>query len=190
MEDKKLLELLWARSEDALSALAQRFGVRLYQTAINILGNHHDAEEAVNDTYLALWNAIPPERPEPLGGYVHRTGRNIALKKLRFQSAQKRSNQYDLSLDELAEVLPGGTMEETLDARALGQAIDRFLDSLQKTDRILFVRRYWFGDQIKALAKAHGVTENALSVRLNRLRQRLKNHLIKEGFFDEARKAE
>lgn len=186
MEDKKLLELLWARSEDALRGLAQQFGTRLYQTAMNILDDHQDAEEAVNDTYLALWNAIPPGRPDPLGGYVYRTGRNIALKKLRFQSAQKRSSPYDLSLDELAEVLPGGTVEEILDARELGQAIHRFLGSLRKADRILFVRRYWFGDPVKVLAKAQAVTENALSVRLSRLRQQLKNHLIKEGFFDEA----
>lgn len=186
MEDKKLLQLLWARSDAALDALAQQFGARLYQTAMNILGDHHDAEEAVNDTYLALWNAIPPKHPDPLGGYVYRTGRNIALKKLRFQSAQKRSNTYALSLDELAEVLPGSTLEEALDARALGQAIDRFLDSLHKTDRIVFVRRYWFADPVKELAKAQGMTPNALSVRLSRLRQQLKNHLIKEGFFDEA----
>lgn len=108
MDDKQLLDLLWDRADGAVDVLAQQFGPRLYQTAMNILGDHQDAEEAVNDTYLALWNAIPPERPEPLGGYVYRTGRNIALKKLRFQSAQKRSSPYDLSLDELAEVLPGG----------------------------------------------------------------------------------
>ena len=91
MDDKQILELLWERSREAISALEKRFGGRLQRTAINILGNKEDAEEAVNDTYLALWDAIPPERPDPLEGYVYRTGRNVALKKLRFQSAQKRS---------------------------------------------------------------------------------------------------
>lgn len=185
MEDKRLLDLLWERSNDAIPALAQRFGTRLQRTAMNILDNKEDAEEAVNDTYLALWNAIPPQRPDPLEGYVYRTGRNVALKKLRFQSAQKRSSAYDLSLDELSGILPGESIEDILDARALGRSIDRFLGTLSKSDRILFLRRYWFGDRVKDLARQRLTTENALSVRLSRLRQKCKEHLIKEGFFDE-----
>ena len=186
MDDKYIVQLLWERSQDAIPALTQRFGGRLQRTAMNILGNREDAEEAVNDTYLALWDAIPPERPDPLEGYVYRTGRNVALKKLRFQSAQKRSNGYDLSMDELSQILPGESMDDLLDARALGQALNRFLGTLSKSDRILFLRRYWFGDRVKDLARQRFTTENALSVRLSRLRQKCKDYLIKEGFFDEA----
>ena len=186
MEDKQIVDLLWERSQEAIPALARQFGGRLQRTAMNILGNMEDAEEAVNDTYLALWDAIPPERPDPLEGYVYRTGRNVALKKLRYQSAQKRSSSYDLSLEELSDILPGQSIEDILDARALGQALDRFLATLSKADRILFLRRYWFGDRVKDLARQQFTTENALSVRLSRLRQKCKDHLIKEGFFDEA----
>ena len=186
MDDKYIVQLLWERSQDAIPALTQRFGGRLQRTAMNILGNREDAEEAVNDTYLALWDAIPPERPDPLEGYVYRTGRNVALKKLRFQSAQKRSSGYDLSMDELSQILPGESMDDLLDARALGQALNRFLGTLSKSDRILFLRRYWFGDRVKDLARQRFTTENALSVRLSRLRQKCKDYLIKEGFFDEA----
>ncbi len=182
MEDKAIIRLLFDRDEQALTELKNRFHPRLYHTAFNILGSREDAEEAVSDTYLALWNAIPPARPEPLEGYVHRTGRNLALKKHRFQSAQKRCSQYDLSVDELAAVLPGGDLEEALDARALGQALDCFLDTLPRTSRILFLRRYWFGDTVKELAKALSLSENTVSVRLTRIRTKLKSHLIKEGF--------
>lgn len=182
MEDQKLLQLLNLRSDSAITALAKQFGDRLFRTAYNILGSREDAEEAVSDTYLALWNTIPPEQPQPLEGYVHRTGRNIALKKLRFLSAQKRSSQYDVSLDELSAILPGGSMEEAMDARLLGQAMDRFLDTLPKLSRILFLRRYWYGDPVKELAKEFSITENALSVRLSRIRSQLKDYLIKEGF--------
>lgn len=182
MEDTKLLQLLNTRSEQAIAALAKRFGQRLFRTACNILGSREDAEEAVSDTYLALWNAIPPEQPDPLEGYVHRTGRNIALKKLRYLRAQKRSSDYDVPLEELSSILPGGSMEDTIDARLLGQAIDRFLDTLPQTSRILFLRRYWFGDSIKELAREFSMTENALSVRLSRIRNNLKDYLIKEGF--------
>ena len=185
MEDMHILELLWQRSEAALTALQQKFGTRLYHTAYNILGSHSDAEEAVNDTYLALWDAIPPERPVPLGGYVYRTGRNIALKKLRTQTAQKRNPQHDLSLDELAGALPDSSMQEELDARALGQGINRFLDTLSETNKALFLRRYWFGDSVRDIAKAFHLTENAATVRLSRLREQLKHYLYKEGILDE-----
>ena len=187
MEDKKILELLWERVESAIDALAKKFGKRLLYTAMNILGDPQDAEEAVNDTYLALWDAIPPERPDPLAGYVHKTGRNVALKKRRFLTAQKRSSQYEVSLEELSGILPGPSLEEMLDARELGRAIDRFLDTVSKENRILFLRRYWFGDSVKHLAKATGLSENTVSVRLSRLRSQLKTYLTdKEGFFHEA----
>lgn len=183
MEDRKLIGLLFARSEQAITALTQRFGNRLYATAYNILNSREDAEEAVSDTYLALWNTIPPEKPDPLEGYVYRTGRNIALKKLRFLRAQKRSSQYDISLDELTAVLSGGSLEDTLDAREFGLAIDRFLTTLPKQNRILFLRRYWFGDSVKQLSKDFSLTENTVSVRLSRIRNQLKTYLTKEGFF-------
>lgn len=185
MDDKKIVELLWDRIESALDALAKKFGRRLLYTAMNILGNPQDAEEAVSDTYLALWNTIPPERPDPLAGYVHRTGRNVALNKHRHLSAQKRSTQYDVSLDELAGILPGPSFEEQMDARELGRAIDAFLDTISKENRILFLRRYWFGDSVKHLAKAMGMSENTVSVRLSRIRGQLKDYLNKEGFFHE-----
>ena len=183
MEDRKLIALFFERSEQAITALTLRFGNRLYTTAYNILNSREDAEEAVSDTYLALWNAIPPEKPDPLEGYVYRTGRNIALKKLRFLRAQKRSSQYDISLDELSSVLSSGNLEDAIDARELGLVIDRFLTTLPKQSRILFLRRYWFGDSVKQLSKDFSLTENAVSVRLSRIRTQLKTYLIKEGFF-------
>lgn len=184
MDDEAILTLLWDRAEGAIAALSEKFGRRLKQTAMNILNDPQDAEEAVNDTYLALWNIIPPERPSPLGGFVHRVGRNIALKRLRTNTAKKRNSGYSLSLDELAEAIPGNTLEETWDARQLGQAIDRFLDTLSVTNRRIFLRRYWFGDSVKDLASSEKMTPNALSVQLSRIREQLKNYLIQEGFYE------
>lgn len=187
MEDKKIVQMLWDRLEQALEELAKKFGRRLLYTAMNILGNPQDAEEAVSDTYIALWNTIPPEKPDPLAGYVHRTGRNVALNKRRHLIAQKRNSQYDISLEELAGILPAPSFEEMLDARALGQAMDRFLDTVSKENRILFLRRYWFGDSVKELSHAFGMSENTVSVRLSRIRAQLKAYLIeKEGYFHEA----
>lgn len=178
-----ITKLLWLRSEDALDALAQTFGKRLYATARNILGTHSDAEEAVNDTYLAIWNTIPPKKPEPLAPYVFRVGKNIALTKLRNKTVQKRSG-YEISLSELEECIGGPELWEQASARALGKAIDDFLDTLPEMSRVIFLRRYWFGDEVKEIATALKITENAVSVRLHRTRDKLKNHLIKEGFYE------
>ena len=182
MNDRQILQLLFDRVEAAIDALARRFGQRLYAIAMNILCSSRDAEECVNDTYLALWNAIPPERPDPLCAYIYRVGRNIALKKHRDTTAQIRNSSYDLSLEELAGCIPDDSIWETLDTRELGRCIDRFLDTQTKENRVIFLRRYWFGDSVKAVARDMGMKEGAVSVRLNRLRRALKDHLSKEGY--------
>ena len=183
MEDHEILTLLWQRAEGAIGALAERFGASLYRIAMNLLNNPRDAEECVNDTYMALWNAIPPKRPEPLPPYVYRIGRNIALNRLRDNTTLKRSG-YELSLDELAGCIPAPCLEN---GRLLGQAMDAYLSTLNKTNRVMFLRRYWFGDSVKDIAKAFHTTENAVSVRLNRIRSGLKEYLIKEGYYYERR---
>ncbi len=182
MDDKLILRLLWQRAEQALAALTEKYGKGLYRLAMNILNCHRDAEETVNDTYLSLWNAIPPAQPDPLSGYVYRVGRNTALKRLRENTALKRCSRYDVSLDELAGYLSGNTLEEEYDAILLGQCIDRFLDTLNRQNRRIFLRRYWFGDSLETLAKEESLSQNALSVRLLRLRKQLKDYLYKEGF--------
>lgn len=184
MDDKKIILLLWNRAERALDALAKKYGPRLLATARNILGSREDAEESVNDTYLAVWNSVPPKQPDPLAGFVCKTGRNLALKRLRDNSAQKRNGTYDLSLDELAECIPGLALEEAVEARELGRAIDSFLSTVSRDTRILFLRRYWFGDSVKDIAKYFGMTVNAVNVRLSRTRAQLRDYLIKEGYYE------
>ncbi len=183
MEDKKILELLWARAEAAITALQKTYGKLLYRIAVNIVGIPEDARECENDTYLAIWNAIPPARPEPLCPYVCKTGRNVALTRLRNDHAQKRFTAYMLSLDELSEIISDSSMEEKLSARALGQAVDAFLQRQRADNRILFLRRYWFGDSVRDAAKHLGITPNTASVRLHRMRSELKEFLIGEELY-------
>lgn len=185
MEDKQIIAMLFARAEGAIEALAQRFGQQLLQIGKNILDDIHDAEECVSDTYLALWNAIPPAKPDPLAPYVYRTGRNIALNRLSWDSAAKRNSRYDVSLDELNACLPGEDLQTALDARDIGRTIDRFLTGQTEENRYIFLRRYWYGDSVAEIAKALQLKENAVSVRLSRLRDRLKVYLHKEGYFYE-----
>ena len=119
----------------------------------------------------------------PLAPYVFRVGKNIALTKLRNKTVQKRSG-YEISLSELEECIGGPELWEQTSARALGETIDSFLDTLPETNRVIFLRRYWFGDDVKDIAAALKMTESAVSVRLHRTRDKLKNHLIKEGFYE------
>ena len=184
MEGQKIIKLLFGRSEAALTALAKRFGQRLHQTAMSILGSFRDAEETVNDTYLAVWNTIPPAKPDPLAPFVYKIGRNTALNRLRSNLAQKRNGTYDLPLDELAGAIPGSALEEQVEARELGRAIDAYLDTLSYENRNIFLRRYWFGDSVKAIAKAFSLTQNTVSVRLSRMRSGLRTYLIKEGYYE------
>lgn len=185
MTDRQIISMLQARTEQVLAVLAQKFGTRLFATARNILSNRQDAEECVNDTYLAVWNAVPPKEPDPLAGFVYKTGRFIALKRLRDDTALKRNHSYDLSLDELSGCIPDHSLDEKLTTRELGRAIDRFLDTLSRDSRIMFLRRYWFGDGVQEIARTLGYSENTVSVRLSRTRAKLRTYLIKEGYMYE-----
>lgn len=185
MEDRKILQLLWARAESAVEAMQRKYGPRLLATARNILDSYQDAEETVSDTYLAVWNAVPPKKPDPLAGFVYRIGRNLALKRLRDSAAGKRDSRYDLSLEELEGCIPGPALEDTLEARELGRMIDSFLSTVSRENRNLFLRRYWFGDSVREIAHSFGLRENTVNTRLSRLRGQLRDYLIKEGYFDE-----
>ena len=184
MEDKKILKLLFERAENALDVLAKKYGRRLTALAMNILSVYQDAEETVNDTYLAVWNTVPPKSPDPLSGYVYKTGRNIALDRLKYNTAEKRGG-YTYSIDELAESIPSAALEEDVDARELGMAVNAFVGTLSKDNRALFLRRYWFGDSVRDIAKDLKMRPNTAAVRLGRLRVQLKNYLEKEGYTDE-----
>lgn len=185
MDDKRILALFFQRAETAISAVSVKYGAKLLRVANNLLHNHQDAEECVNDTYLALWNTIPPQCPNPLLTYASRITRNIAINRLRGSYAACRRSQYDVSLDELASCIGNASLEEEMDVRLLGQSINAFLGTLRQDQRNLFLRRYWFGDSVKDIAAAYSLSENTVSVRLNRIRSKLKAFLIQEGYHEE-----
>ena len=180
MEERDILSLLLQRSEEAIAALEATYSRRLLALARNILPTEADAQECVNDTYLALWNATPPQNPQLLTPYVLRVCKNIAISRLRNLTAQKRSG-YEVALDELGEVIGTRSLEEALSAKELGQAIDHFLGKLRREDRVIFLRRHWYGDSVQEIARKLGLSENNISVRLHRIRSKLKKYLTKEG---------
>lgn len=182
MSDEEIIGLFFERSEEALKELEKKYGKICMQTSYNILGNRSDAEECVNDSYLAAWNAIPPTRPNPLLAYVLRIVRNVSLNRYHKNHAQKRNNTYDLAVDELADVLPAAnTVEGEMEMNELTLAIEGFLDSLETRNRVIFIRRYWFYDNYGQIAEQVGLSEKNVSVRLTRLRKQLKDYLQERG---------
>ena len=182
MEDSAIIDLLFERSEEAVGELYVRYGALCRRIAMNILGDERDAEECVSDSLLALWNAVPPLRPDPLGSYLCRIVRNQALKRRRDNGAEKRRSSYDLALEELADCLPDReTPEDALQARETARYMNAFLETLDPESRALFIRRYWQGDSVQNLADFLGTGRHNVTVRLSRIREKLKKYLIKQG---------
>ena len=183
MDDRKIIELFFARSEEAIAALSQKYGGACQRLASNILGNVRDAEECVNDAYLGCWNSIPPRRPDPLKSYVLRITRNLAIGRYHKNTAFKRNSHYDAALEELSEVLPAAeTAESAVEAAELTAALNRFLDGLDKRERAVFLRRYWYGESISAMAVFFDMRANTVSQTLGRTRKKLAKFLEKEGW--------
>ena len=182
MTDAQIIDLFFERSEQAIEELAKKHGGAVSRVAYNILGNSRDTEECVNDTWLGTWNAIPPERPAPLRSFVCRIARNLATKRYHANTAEKRNSQYDLALDELAACIPDrNNVEDAYGAKELAAAIDRFLDTLAYADKFLFMRRYWYADSLADIAAMSGLRYKTVSVRLTRIKAKLKHYLMKEG---------
>ncbi len=185
MGDGAIVDLFWARDPSALTVAQDQYGNTCRTLAAQLLGSPEDAEECLNDALHRLWDTIPPKRPESLLGYLRKIVRNLAIDRWRGQTAARRGGGLQdlaLELEECCTGLPRvPSAEDVLEAKELGKVLERWLDSLSKEDRILFVRRYWYGDGLDALAKQRGQTANALSQKLYRLRGRLRKYLEREG---------
>lgn len=182
-DDKEIIDLFRQRDQEAVRKVSQVYGTLCRRVIRGILTDRCDVEECLQDTWLALWNAIPPAQPDPLSAFVCRVARNQALKLYRADTAQKRNSRYDAALEELEGCIPAAqTVEQETDARILTGLLNTFLVGLAADDRILFLRRYWYGDDLKTLATQMGITRNNTAVRLSRLRGKLKAFLEQEGY--------
>lgn len=182
MEDEKILELFFNRSEQAIDEVAKKYGKTCHNISYNILHSNLDAEECVNDAYLGAWNAIPPAKPNPLLTFLCKIVRNLSLKRYEFNTAIKRNSTYDVAMEELEACLSSpDTVEKALEAKELTRIIENFLDTLSVENRVIFLRRYWFSDTYQDIAARMGMTEKNISVRLTRTRQNLRNYLVERG---------
>ena len=175
MDDNKIIALLWERSETALTEFEKSHKRLCICAATEITGNPHDAEECFADTCLAVWNSIPPQKPESLRAYALRICKNFALNLVKAKSRQKRA----AILEELDECITDSIPD--MEPQEIGALIDAFMETLPKREAVIFVRRYNCSQPVKDIAAAVGMTENQISKILKKLRKKLKKHLEKEG---------
>ena len=180
LEDSKIIELFNERSEEAIIELSKKYEHTAIKIAYNILGNTLDSEECVNDAYLGVWNTIPPQNPNPLRTYLFRIVRNLAIKKYHNKTAIKRNSIYDVSLDELESCF--GKLDDDIETIELTEIINDFIGNLSKDERIIFVKRYWYAESVSDIAKLIGTNNHNISVKLSRIRNKLKSYLKKEGY--------
>ena len=182
MEDEKIITLYWERNENAIRESEKKYGKYCYTIASTLLRSREDADECVNETWSGAWNAIPPERPTILRGFLARITRNIAIDRLRRDGANKRREEVEIAIDEYWECIP--SQEASIeDDFVMKQAINGFLKSLDTRTRVIFMRRYWYSMSVKEIADGIGLSENHVNVILHRTRSKFKEYLTKEGIF-------
>ncbi len=182
MDDVKIIELFFSRDERAVSETQKKYGEYINSVAFNITGNEEDSSECANDTYLKLWNSIPPEIPVSFKAYLGKIIRNSALSRYRMNKAAKRDCGTYVLLSELEECLSSdASVEEEFDAKRTGELISLWLKALPGEDRVIFIKRYWYGDSVKHIAEKIGISPKKAADRLFVLRKKLKKELEQKG---------
>ncbi len=182
MDDKNIVQLYWARSEIAITETAKKYGKYCYTIAYNILADHEYSLECLNDTYLNMWNTIPPHHPDNLLPFLSKIVRNVSLNKYNHIHADKRGgSQIPLCLEELGDLT--SNLKNAAEELALSEILNTFLSKLAPETRIIFIRRYWFFYSIKEIAMEYGLTESKVKMTLMRTRSKLKQYLEKEEIY-------
>ncbi len=184
MDDDRIIELYWKRSENAISETATKYGSYLNSISYNILVNREDAQECVNDTYHDAWNSMPPHRPSILSTFLGKITRRISIVRWRRLNAEKRGGgELTLALDELEDCVSGsGSVEDEIKRRELAKLFNDFLNTLPVTERRVFLCRYWYMDSIQSIAQQFGFSQSKVASMLNRTRGKLRAQLVKEGY--------
>lgn len=181
MDDGKIVELYLKRDEQSIKETEAKYGKLCYSISYNILKNHDDSNECVNDTYMGIWNAIPPARPNNFMAFVCKIARNLSLKKLEYMMREKRAKDMVVSIDELQNILPDERYASGVTDEDVGELISKFLRKQKEDVRNVFIRKYYFFDSIGEIAKRYSFTESKVKNMLFYTRNKLRDYLIKEG---------
>lgn len=184
MNDAQIVELYWQRDESAITVTQEKYNTYLMKIARNILNDTGDSEESVNDTYLAAWNSMPPQKPVVLSTYLGKITRRISISLFRKRNADKRRDgEFALSFSEMEDVMEGNMEpQKEIEAQILGELLNKFLRSLKPDERRTFIGRYYYMDPLKDVAGYCGMSEGKAKTMLFRTRVKLKEYLREEGF--------
>lgn len=182
MEDSQIIELYWQRDQQAITETAGKYGGFLGNIAWNILRSRDDAEECVNDTYLRTWNAIPPARPTVFRAWLGRITRNLSLDRWKQTKAAKRGgDEMELLLGELDDCVPAPhDTEKLLEDQEVAKLISTFLRNLPAETRVIFLRRYWYGETVADIAGRLDCRQGKVKSSLHRTRNALRTFLEQE----------
>ena len=185
MDDSQIINLYFARDENAIIETKNKYQNMCYRIAQNILYNREDSEECVNDTWLFTWNNIPPRRPSVFSSFVYKITRNTAIDRYRKRNAQKRvdSHMEDIAgeVEKIGNAI-SSDIEDYLKKKELVKLFDFFLGKLSERDRDIFIRRYWYMDPIKKIADRHACGESKIKSILARSRKKLYGLLKEAGY--------
>ena len=179
LHDFEIVALYHARDEQAIEISQRQYGKYCHTISMNILNSYPDAEECVNDTWVAAWNSMPPRRPANLCAYLGKLVRNISLNRLKALRREKRDISLTVAFEELEDCIPA---PDDTDSRVICSWLDEYLGTLSQLDRQLFVGRYWYNHSVKELARYHGMTANAATKRITRAREGLRTFLKERGY--------
>lgn len=181
MEDKKIIQLYWDRQEQAIRETEAKYGGKLNALAYRIVNTHEDSQECVNDTYFTAWNTMPPQWPEFLFAYLAKICRNASLGRLDWLNAAKRKAEVVTLTREMELCIPDRSQDRHLEGKELGELLNRFLGTISRENRMIFLRRYWFADSIQEIAGRYGMSQSKVKTSLHRTRTKLSAFLAKEG---------
>ena len=181
MKDDEIIALYFRRDEDAIRQTELAYGGKLYNLSYRLLWNREDAEESVSDTYMKAWDTIPPQRPVHFFAYIAKICRNLALKRVDWKNAQKRSAEIVALTQEMEGCIPDASQDARIEARELGRLLDAFLRTLTPENQMVFLRRYWYADTVAQIAARYGIGQSAVQMRLSRTKGKLAAYLAKEG---------
>ena len=181
MDDAQIIALYFDRDEQAVKETDTAYGRRLFVLSNHILNNRQDAQECVSDTYMETWKTIPPKHPKYLYAYLASLCRNISFNRLDWNLAAKRNAEVVALTQEMETCIPDRYQDEQLDSRELRRTLERFLETLPRESRLIFLRRYLYVDTVAEIAARYGISESKVKTQLHRTRAKLQTYLAKEG---------
>lgn len=183
MVDEKIVDLYWERNPMAITVTGEKYENYCYKIAYNVLRQHQDCEECVNDTWMRAWDAMPQERPGLLGAFLGAITRNLSIDRYRKNQAKRRGEgNVEYIFDEMQDIVLTDGPEEHLEETRLVETLNTYLATMNKEQRMIFVRRYWYMDSIEEIAKRFLMSESKVKSSLFRSRKKLREYLLQEDF--------